>query len=81
MFNVLFDVFFLRQLDLNIQNSAGDTALHAAARWGFMDIVKILVKHILRPIFHLKQVTIDFWGPTSIILYIILDCFYLFALE
>ena len=45
-------IFPFRQLDLNIQNSAGDTALHAAARWGFMDIVKILVKHILRPFFN-----------------------------
>lgn len=33
------------KLDINAQNSSGDTALHKASRWGYLNIVEILLEN------------------------------------
>jgi ankyrin repeat protein len=38
-------VDFYRTIDLNASNAAGETSLHVAARFGFVDVVRILLDY------------------------------------
>jgi hypothetical protein len=37
--------FTSRSIEINSENMSGETALHVASRWGFLDILKILLDY------------------------------------